>query len=85
MERKIIQFLEGSRGRKFSPNPRYFHIGFGGLTFAAGLASVLMSAFAGVEVDFYGLLVTLFTQLEWGMMGGKTTSASGTFESAIMK
>jgi hypothetical protein len=82
MERKIIQFLEGSRGRKFSPNPRYFHIGFGGLTFAAALASVLMSAFTVGEADFYDF-VSNSLQATW--MGGNGTSASGTFESAIIK
>jgi len=37
--RKIVQFREGSFGRKFFPNPMYCHIGFGGLRDFAALAS----------------------------------------------
>jgi len=37
MERNINQFRDGILGRKFSPNPMYFHIGFGGGRGFAGL------------------------------------------------
>lgn len=37
MERNINQFRDGTLGRKFSPNPMYFHIGFGGGRGFAGL------------------------------------------------
>ena len=45
MERNIIQLREGTLGLKFSPNPKYFHIGLGGFCFAAAFASTLTSAF----------------------------------------
>jgi hypothetical protein len=52
MERKIIQFRDGSLGRKFSPRPIYFHIGFGGLRFFVAFAFGFTSALA-VEVVLY--------------------------------
>ena len=51
MVRKMVQFRDGSLGRKFSPNPRYFHIGFGGFRGLAAFASTGTSPF-GIEEAF---------------------------------
>ena len=49
MVRKMVQLRDGSRGRKFSPKPKYFQTGLGGLSgfvfFASGFG---MSAFGAV-------------------------------------
>lgn len=52
MERNIIQFREGTRGRKFSPKPRYFHMGLGGFDCAAAFASTFTSTLEA-EAGFY--------------------------------
>jgi hypothetical protein len=42
-DRNISQFREGTFGRKFSPNPIYFHIGLGGGSGFAGFGIVFTS------------------------------------------
>lgn len=49
-ERNISQFREGMRGRKVSPKPMYFHMGFGGGRGFAGLGmGIGFTAGAGTE------------------------------------
>jgi hypothetical protein len=50
MVRKIIQFRDGTLGRKFSPRPMYFHIGFGGLRFFVPFAFGIISGLAAGAV-----------------------------------
>jgi len=47
MARKMDQFRDGSLGRKLLPNPKYFHIGLGGLSGLEDLGSTLGVAIAG--------------------------------------
>lgn len=49
MVRKMVQFRDGSLGRKFSPKPRYFHTGFGGFSGLAAFASIGMSDLGAEE------------------------------------
>lgn len=56
MARKMDQFRDGSLGRKLLPNPRYFHMGFGGLSGLESLGSILGAVVAGcgcVSTYFY--------------------------------
>jgi hypothetical protein len=52
IDRKIIQFRDCRLGRKFSPKPMYFHMGFGGLRGFVVLTSGFASGI-GLAEDFY--------------------------------
>ena len=78
--RKMVQFREGSLGRKFSPNPRYFHTGFGGLRGLAAFASIGISGL-GVEETFGCYRQSCQLNAVWEVF---TSEAGGGFESAMV-
>lgn len=49
VDRKMVQLRDGILGRKLAPNPRYFHIGFGGFNGLAVFGSTFGPTF-GISV-----------------------------------